>query len=54
MKVGGCVREGRGPTATGTYGFEGILIHLVALEEVRRVDLEAVTSKGVGIKLTCD
>ncbi len=38
--------------ATRTYGGESILVHRISLEEVWRVDLEAVASKIVGKKLT--
>ena len=34
------------------YGFESILVHRIAFEEVWRVDLEAVASKVVDYKLT--
>ena len=37
---------------TRTYGIESILVHRLAVEEVRRVDLEAVASKVVNKELT--
>jgi hypothetical protein len=56
MYVGGGVWEERGRVRVAmgpaTYGFESILINRIALEEVWRVDLEAVASKVVDNKLT--